>query len=106
MTDLELVLCCIIIVLIWDRYARSQSEPRRSGMMNKKEGLQRKPTPEEAKQLAQQTISFKELFDQSQMAAAKRVMPWLDPVVYEDLRMLNSSGQFTAEQVEGIIAKS
>jgi hypothetical protein len=103
MTDLEFVLCCIIIILLWDKY---QKQPQRSGMINKKEGLQRRPTPEEVQQLTQQTISFKELFDQSQLAAAKRVMPWLDPVVYEDLRMLNSSGQFTAEQIEGIIAKS
>lgn len=72
----------------------------------RRSGLTKKPSPEETKRLAQQSISFQELFNQSQMSKAKQVMPWLDPVVYEDLRMLNAQGLFTVDQIEGIIAKS
>lgn len=115
MSDLELVLAIIIILLLWDKYRKRDRITRtvhheriakRSGNVSRRDGLHRKPTAAETKRMAQQTISFKELFDQSQLANAKRVMPWLDPVVYEDLRMLNVQGLFTRDQIEGIIAKS
>jgi hypothetical protein len=68
---------------------------------SKREGLTSLPTPSEKKKYASEVMENRHLFSASSgsLDKARSKMPWMDPVVFEDIRRANN---FTLEALENL----
>lgn len=64
-----------------------------------KDGLSVKPDANMRNELADTIMKNKEVFVNSTLYMAKDRIDWIDPVTYEDLRMLSNRNAFTKENV-------
>ena len=64
------------------------------------EGLTTKPTDKSVDILSKEVVENKNLFKNSSLSNAKRKLPWVDVIIYEDIRKLDN---FTIENIKKII---
>ena len=84
----SIVLLCILFMFILWRVERE-------GLISKPQGL-------ELDARAREIIGAKEDFSNTTLDNARRKLPWLDNVTYEDLRGLARSGRFDHENIKTI----
>ena len=70
---------------------------------DKKEYLTSKPNDEQINKYTTTILKHKNLFTRgNHYSTAKRYMPWLDAVLYEDLRNLSNKNNFTINHIKSI----
>jgi hypothetical protein len=74
---MEVIYIVIILVLIWIVFKSKYSE-----------GLVQKPSDLEIKKFTNDVINNKNVFYGGSFYTAREKMPWIDPIAYEELRML------------------
>ncbi len=68
-----------------------------------REGLVNKPNPIERENMVTQILNSKRVFGQS-LNSARSELPWIDAVVYEDVRELISDNKFNKDQLNNILS--
>ena len=68
----------------------------------KLDGFSTKPTAEQVTQYTSEMLTNKHVFSGGSIDDAKNVMPWIDPVSYEDARSLHRKNKLNAETIRGI----
>ena len=65
------------------------------------EGFDSKPSREQALRMAEQMSAHKDKFDS--LDGARRHMPWIDAITYEDGRRLIRDGNFNKQNILNIL---
>jgi hypothetical protein len=64
-------------------------------MNNKREYLTNKPTTEQTEDIYNEVVKNKEYFKENNYNTVKAKFDWIDPVLYEDVRILHLNGKLT-----------
>jgi hypothetical protein len=84
-------LCVILTILIIIIIYRNRAT----------EGLVNKPTNDDVEKYTNDIISNRPIFGGS-FYAAREKLPWIDPILYEDARILSKQNNFTREAITQI----
>lgn len=63
------------------------------------EGLVSKPNPQEIQKYTSDVISNREVFHGGSFYTAREKMPWIDPIAYEEIRMMARGGTLTKDSI-------
>lgn len=71
-----------------------------------KEGLRSRPSLSQRRKIAADIYKNKNIFvsDSAHIRSIRNFMPWMDAILYEDVRHLLRTGQFNKENLENIIS--
>jgi len=70
----------------------------------RKEGLTVKPSSDQIEDFTNKILQNKHVFVGGSLNSARSAMPWVDAVIYEDVRRLVRNGSFTAAGIRGLFA--
>ncbi len=85
-----MIIWIIVLILLWI-------------MCSKNEGLTSRPSHIEKKQYVNEMMINKNKFNGT-LNSARKTMPWIDAVVYEDARMLLNDNKFTSVNLFKILS--
>ncbi len=68
-----------------------------------KEGLTSKPTEAEKVQFTNEIIENKDYFTENGLKKLRNKLPWMDPILYEDVRKLHYGGALNQENVRNLL---
>ena len=73
-------------------------------LCRRREGIISKPVGHEIEAKAKEIIGAREDFADTTLENARRKLPWLDNVMYEDLRSLARSGKFDTDNIKTVFS--
>lgn len=85
-----IVVLCIVIILLLLRYP------------NCKEGLTSKPTDADISRYSSEVLQNRELFNNSSFYNARKKMPWMDAIAYEEIRLLAMNNNLNNNSVNSV----
>lgn len=68
-----------------------------------REGMRSRPSNKQLDQYTSDIIKNRELFINNSLRGVQREIPWVDPVIYEDIRLLAHRGGMTEQNVKKIL---
>jgi hypothetical protein len=69
---------------------------------NCKEGLVSKPTDADISQYSKEVLQNRELFNNSSFYNARKKMPWMDAIAYEEIRLLAINNKLNNQTINSI----
>lgn len=88
--DILLIVCCIAVVyLVWSK------------CINTTDGFDNKPNAEQMESMSQTMLTHNDKFDR--LDKARKYMPWIDAITFEDSRKLIRDGNFTKQNILKIL---
>jgi hypothetical protein len=90
----DTVICVLVVLLL------IKLMPRGPGQRDR---LTARPSASQRGAMAGQIMKHRELFRQGGLTLAKEEMPWMDALVYEDVRGLERRGGMTLTRVQGVL---